>query len=64
VIEISHTVDAGMIKTFLSRIEEYFGMKSLIDPMPRALIDNPPTPVTVLSTMRCRVKKSDLSGEI
>lgn len=63
-MEISHTVNVGINSTFLSKSDEPFATESLMEPIPRALMDDPPTPVTVLSAMGCNVKKSDQSGEM
>jgi hypothetical protein len=63
-MEMSLTVDVGMKSTFSSKREDPFATESLMEPIPRALIDDPPTPVTVLSAIGCRVKKSDRSGEM
>ena len=63
-IEMRHTVDVGINRTFSSNRDAPFPTKSLIEPMPSALMDDPPTPVTVLSTIGCNVRKSDRSGEI
>ena len=63
-IEMRRTVDVGINRTFSSNRDAPFPTKSLIEPMPSALMDDPPTPVTVLSTIGCNVRKSDRSGEI
>ena len=58
-IEMSQTVDEGMNKTFSSNKEDSLPTMSLIVPIPRALIEEPPTPVTVQSAMGCNVMKSE-----
>ena len=63
-IEMSQTVDEGMNKTFSSNKEDSLLTMSLIVPIPRALIEEPPTPVTVWSEMGCNVMKSERSGEM
>ena len=64
VIDMSQTVDDGMKRTFSSSSEEPLATTSLIVPIPRALIEEPPMPVTVLSAMGCSVMKSKQSGKI
>jgi len=64
VIDIRWTVHVGIKRTFSSKTEDPLATISLMVPMPRALIEEPPTPVTVLSAIRCNVIKSEWSGEI
>ena len=63
-IEMSRTVDEGMNKTFSSNKEDPLPTMSFLVPIPRALIEEPPTPVTVRSAMGCNVMKSERSGEM
>ena len=63
-MEISLTVDVGMKSTLSSRIDDPFATTSLMVPIPRAFIDEPPTPIMVLLAIGCRVAKSEHSGDI
>jgi hypothetical protein len=63
-IDTSRAVDVGMKRMFSSKIDDPLATTSLIVPIPRALIDEPPMPVTVLSAIGCKVVKSERSGEM
>ena len=63
-MDVSLTVDVRMKRTFSSSMDDPLATTSLIVPMPRAIMDEPPMPVTILSVMGCRVVKSECSGDI
>ena len=63
-MKMSLTVDVGMKRTFSSNTDDPLATMSLMVPMPRALMDEPPTPVTVLLAIGFRVAKLERSGDI